>query len=55
MKREELETYQTLQGSDEESLKDLTGLVTVSNILESLSGILSANVQKNFLSSSAIR
>lgn len=34
------------------TLKDLAGLVTVSNILECLGGVLSADVEENLLSTS---
>lgn len=46
--------YHALQGADLDASQDLAGLVAVSNILESLSGILSGNVEKDLLSTSVI-
>ena len=46
--------YLSLQLSNQQSLQDLSRLVTVSDILESLGGILSAYVEQDFLSSAAI-
>lgn len=37
----------TLQGTDDELLKSLAGLVTVADILESLGGVLAGNIEKN--------
>ena len=45
-------TYKTLQGADKQTLEDLAGLVTVSNVLECLSGVLSADIKENLLSTS---
>ena len=45
-------TYETLQGTNVKTLEDLAGLVTVSNILECLGGVLSADVKENLLSTS---
>lgn len=47
-------TYHALQCADLDALEDLAGLVAVSNILESLRGILSGNVEKDLLSTSVI-
>ena len=45
-------TYKTFQGSNVKTLEDLAGLVTVSNILECLGGVLSTDVEENLLSTS---
>ena len=50
--REEIEAYLALQCSDQQTLKDLSCLITVSDILESLSCVLSTDVEQNFLSTS---
>ena len=42
-------THQTLKLTDEETVEDLSGLVTVANILESLGGILTGNVEHYLL------
>lgn len=47
-------TYQALQCADLDAREDLTGLVAVSNILESLRGILSGNIEQDLLSTSMI-
>jgi hypothetical protein len=41
--------YVALQSADLELLERLTGLVAVADILEGLSGILAADVEKNLL------
>lgn len=47
-------TYQALQCADLDAREDLAGLVAVSYILESLRGILSGNIEQDFLSTSVI-
>ena len=41
--------YLSLQSTNKEPVEGLTGLVAVTDILESLGGILAADVEKNFL------
>lgn len=47
-----VKTYVALQGADKERIKGLAGLVAVTDILESLGGILTSNVEKNLLAAS---
>ena len=47
-------TYHALYRADQQTLEDLAGLVAVSYILEGLGGILSANIEQDFLSSSMV-
>lgn len=47
-------TYHALQCANLDAGEDLAGLVAVSNILESLSGILSGNIEQDLLSTSVI-
>lgn len=47
--------YHALQCADLDARENLAGLVAVSNILESLSGILSGNIEKDLLSTSVIK
>lgn len=42
-------THQTLEFTDEKTVENLSGLVTVANILESLGGILAGNVEHDLL------
>lgn len=42
-------TYLSLQRSDLQRAQDLTGLVTVSDVLESLRAILTTDIEKDFL------
>lgn len=42
-------THQTLELADEETVEDLSGLITVADILESLGGILTGNVEHDLL------
>lgn len=46
--------YHALQCADLDAGEDLAGLVAVSNILESLRGVLSGNVEQDLLSTSVI-
>lgn len=52
IQRIDRKTYKTFQGSNVKTLEDLAGLITVPNILECLGGVLSADVEKNLLSTS---
>jgi hypothetical protein len=42
-------TYESLQLTNVQALEDLARLVTVADILESLGGILSTNIEQDFL------
>lgn len=44
-----LTTYHALQLADQETVQDLTGLVTVSDIFESLGAVLATDVEEDFL------
>ena len=44
--------YLSLQVSDEQSLEDLASFVRVANILECFCGVLTADVEENFLTAS---
>ena len=44
--------YLALQCTNQQTIKDLSCLVAVSDILESLSCVLSTNVEQNFFSAS---
>ena len=48
------QTHQSLQGTNEQLLKGLSGLVAVANVLERLGGILAGDVEKDLLTA-AIR
>lgn len=41
--------YHALEVTDEETIQDLASLVTVSDILKSLRGVLATYVEKDFL------
>lgn len=47
------QTYLSLQGSNEQRVQSLTGLVAVADILEGFSCVLSGNVQQNLLTTAA--
>ena len=47
--RPDFVTYQALELTNEETVKDLSGLVTVANILESLGGVLTGDIEHNLL------
>ena len=47
-------TYQSLQVADEETLEDLARLVTVTDILKGLGGVLAADVEKDFLTATVV-
>lgn len=42
-------SYLSLEGTNQQSIENLTGLVTVADILESLGCVLTADVEENFL------
>jgi uncharacterized membrane protein len=46
-------TYLTLQCSDQQTIKDLSCLITMPDILECFGCILSTDIEQNFLSTSA--
>lgn len=51
----QLKSYLSLQSSDLQAVQDLSGLVTVTNILERLGGILTGNVQQDFLTTTRLK
>lgn len=42
-------TYHALHGTDKQTVKNLTGLVRVTDILESLSAVLATDIKKDLL------
>ena len=48
-------TYQTLKLTNQKTVENLSGLVTVADILESLSGVLTGNVEHNLLTTAKYR
>jgi hypothetical protein len=42
-------TYAALEGSDEQALEDLAGLVAVADVFECLGRVLTADVEHDFL------
>jgi hypothetical protein len=52
---EKRKSYQSLQVADEETLEDLAGLVTVSDVLKGLGGVLATDVEENFLTATVCR
>lgn len=47
-------TNKALQSSNQQTIKNLSGLVAVSDILEGLSGIGAADIEEDFLSTSVV-
>ena len=48
------DAYLALELTNNQSIESLAGLVTVANILEGLSGILTANVEQNLLTTTIV-
>jgi hypothetical protein len=55
IERGQIKAYQALEVTNQEGLEDLASLVTVSNILECLSGILSTNIHQDLLTTSGTK
>lgn len=47
-------TYHALQLADQETVQDLTGLVTVSDIFEGLGAVLATDVEEDFLTTTVV-